>query len=299
MVHSDFTAAFTPGTRFADDDGDVIEVSPRVIGELDVPSGRLCVCDPLTSSFEELAPLAREAPTGTFPVEVAIARMANGDLRVACARVRFDAATQATTWEPALVEGQPPPGEDEVPGYGVDAGMGSFLDAVARASFDEATTDAWLAALERNSVDTWTSHVAGIGKANVVMCSSGWGDGFYASWWGLSAEGHVVELVTDFEVLLGPVRETFELQLPLASGAVKHPLLVKHGVTLKAPLLSKNTLVAGGEGSVRIKLSDETPVQMTPKRAERRYSWQKPAPGVRLLVSVFGGLRPLDVLPSR
>ena len=36
---------------------------------------------------------------------------------------------------------------------------------------------------------------------NVVFCSSGWGDGSYASYWGFDRDGEVVCLVTDFQVL--------------------------------------------------------------------------------------------------
>ena len=39
------------------------------------------------------------------------------------------------------------------------------------------------------------------GQANVAMFSSGWGDGFYASWFGLDEAGRVVALVTDFGVV--------------------------------------------------------------------------------------------------
>jgi Protein of unknown function (DUF4241) len=34
-----------------------------------------------------------------------------------------------------------------------------------------------------------------------VIFSAGWGDGFYASYWGLNAKGEPLKLVTDFNVL--------------------------------------------------------------------------------------------------
>lgn len=297
MVHSPFAAAFTPGTRFAQEQGEPIEVSTRVIGDLRVPSGRILVGDPFTTSFESPGtPLTLEAPTGVFPVEVAVARFDNGDARVACARVRFDPAVHAQRWEVAAFEGQEPPFDDKIPGYGVDAGMACFFDEEARSAVDEATTDAWLAATEKNEVNTWTWHVADIGKANVVMCSSGWGDGFYASWWGFDAAGRIVELVTDFEVLIGATSECFELPLPLPRGRVHHSLLEKHDVTMKAPLFSRTTVIMGGKGSARVELSDGAPVQMTRKGAERHYTWAKPTPGSRLVVSVMVGVKPLDVV---
>jgi hypothetical protein len=231
-------------------------------------------------------------------VEVAIARFENGDLRVACARVRFDPAVPAVKWEMAIFEGQEVPTGDNISGYGVDAGMGCFFDEEALGSVDEATTDGWLAATEKNSVNTWTWHVAEVGQANVVMCSSGWGDGFYGSWWGVDGAGRIVELVTDFEVLIGATSERFELPLPLPRGRMRHPLLEKHEVTMKAPLFSRTTVILGGKGSARVELSDGSPVQMkmTPMGAGRHYTWEPAAPGTRLVISVMVGVKPLDVI---
>ncbi|WP_277949839.1 DUF4241 domain-containing protein [Priestia endophytica] len=36
---------------------------------------------------------------------------------------------------------------------------------------------------------------------NALVFSSGYGDGFYASYWGIDEKGHVVSLVTDFNIL--------------------------------------------------------------------------------------------------
>lgn len=92
MVHSPFTMAFIPGTRFDDARGGKVEMTTRIIGELKVPTGKLHVADPFTTAFDDPGgPLARVAPRGTFPVEAAIARFENGDLRIACVRVRFGA----------------------------------------------------------------------------------------------------------------------------------------------------------------------------------------------------------------
>lgn len=298
MVHSPFAAAFTSGTRFASDEGGIIAIECRTIGELEVPTGRLGASDPFTTSFEEPGvPFAIRAPVGRFPVELAIARYANGDQRVACARVRFDRA-KAVRWQMALIEGQRTPGDGETAGYGVDAGTGSFYDLAARAEVDESTSEAWLAAAERNGVDTWTWHVAALGVANVVMFSSGWGDGFYTSWWGLDDGDRPVELVTDFELLIGPVSEAIELALPLPRGRIHHPLLAQHALTLTAPLLSRTRATLAGSGAARLELSDGSPVKMTRARDERRYHWKASAPGVRLIVRVMVGARPLDVLPA-
>jgi len=298
VIHSPFAAAFTPGTRFGQERGGPVEVSTRLLGELKVPSGRIVVTDPFTTSFEHPdSPLARRAPTGVFPVELAIARYENDDLRVACARVRFGGADgRAAKWEAALFEGQEPPDDDKIPGYGVDSGTGCFFDEQARTRVEEATTEEWLAVTERNMVSTWTWHVADVGNANLIMFSSGWGDGFYGSYWGLDANDRVVELVTDFDVLTGPLTERFELPLPPPRGRVRHPLLDRNGVTLRTGMLSRNTVILSGKGAAWLTLSDGTPTRMTRKRDESHYTWQSAAPDARLVVSVVVGIKPLDVL---
>jgi hypothetical protein len=295
MVHSSFTAAFTPGAHLAGDDGESVEVVPHVIGELKVPSGRISVSDPLTTAFDrQLVALARRAPTGVFPVEVAVARFTNGDLRVACARVRFDRDASPTRWEIARFEDDPP---DDAGAYGVDAGTGSFYDLEARGEIDEATSDAWLAALETHQVETWSWHVADLGAANVAMFSSGWGDGFYASWWGLDGD-RVIELVTDFELLFAPLGERVEVPLPLPRGRrIHHPLLDKHEVTVSASLFSRTAVTLSGRGTARVELSDGSPVTMTRRRGKRRYTWKSNPPDVRLVVRVMVGLEPHDVVP--
>lgn len=296
MVHSPFADAFRPGTRFVQENSGLVEVSTRTLGELAVPSGRIGAADPFVTAFDEpAATFARAAPTGTFPVEVAIARFDNADARVACARVRFS-TTEAVRWEVATFEGQGALADDELPGYGVDAGTGCFFDAEARGDVDEATGARWLAAMEAAGVDTWTWHVADLGGANVVMFSSGWGDGFYTSYWGLDADGRVAELVTDFGVLVEAVSERVELPLPLPRGRVEHPRLASAGVTVRGPLWSRTTAIVGGSGVARVELSGGEPVAMTWEGKERRYTWEKAAPGSRLVVSVMVGERALPTV---
>jgi hypothetical protein len=274
-----------------------IEMTTHVVGELKVPSGRLCVGDPFTTSFESERPLARTVPTGRFPVELAIARFGNGDLRVACARVRFVSSRElAHSWEPAGFEGDRAVSEEEVSGYGVDAGMGCFFDHRAQGSVTDVTRNAWLRAAEANEVESWTWHTTDLGEANVVMFSSGWGDGFYGSFWGFAADGRTVELVTDFELLVGPTSDSFELSLPLPRGRIKHPLLERYDVTLEAPWLSRRTVILGGKGSARVELTDGTPVTMQYKLDERHYTWESASPNARLRVLVMTGVEQFQVV---
>jgi hypothetical protein len=297
VAHSPFSAAFTPGARFAQHAADPIVMQVLRAGELRVPTGWLSVADPFTTDFADpYTPFARQAPTGSFPVELALARFER-DARVACARVRFAPPdVPAVRWEMASFADQPALPADEVACYGVDAGTGCFFDVAARGPVDDETAKAWLAAFDLDGQPTWGSHVADVGPANVVMFSSGWGDGFYTSYWGLDAADRVVELVTDFEVLLEPVSERVAIPLPLPRGKLAHPLLAAHKVTLRAPLLSRTTAILGGPGSARVDLSDDSPVTMQHHGDDRHYTWTQADPGVQLVVSILVGIRPLAPL---
>lgn len=296
MLHSPFAAAFAPGARLAHGSDGVIMMRNHLVGALAVPTGRIVVADPLTTDFDELpTPLGRLAPIGVFPVELAIARFDNNDERVACARVRF-ADGPALRWELAGLD-EPPSLDVESSAYGVDTGMGCFADATARGQVDDTSAAAWLAAIDARRVDTWTWHVVDLGGANVVMFSSGWGDGFYPSYWGLDAADNLVELVTDFEVLLDPVHERIELPLPLPRGRLVHPRLSAHQITLRRPLLSRGAAIVRGDKVHKMELSDGSPVAAKHTLRGTRWTWKPPAPDTRLYLCVVVGMKPCDLLP--
>lgn len=270
-------------------------MSLRAVGELRVPTGCILVGDPGTTDFAAPAsPLALRAPTGVFPVEVALATFDAGDTRVACARVRF-ADRPATKWEAALFEGDVA-GPDAEAAYGVDCGTGCFYDAAACGEVDEATSAAWLAALRRNAVDTWSWHVAKVGHANVVMFSSGWGDGFYGSYWGFDEYGEVVELVTDFDVLVELTSERLELPLPLTRGTQEHPWLAERGISVRRPLFGRTSAIVGGRLDLQVALSDDVPLVMRQQRDGCLCKWKRNTPGLRLVITVTNGVRPLDAV---
>jgi hypothetical protein len=66
--------------------------------------------------------------------------------------------------------------------------------------------------------------------ANVVSFTSGEGDGCYASYFGLSADGSAARLVTDFGLLVRPVQGTLKLPVPAERrAALTHPELAETG----------------------------------------------------------------------
>lgn len=198
-----FSQAFGSGVTVTTPDG-AVALSALEIGKLGVPSGRIVACDPFICDRTEA--FSRRVPTGKFPVQLAIAKLPN-DERVAFARILF-ADRPAVRWEMALRPGQTlkdlKPGY--IHGYGVDTGTGAFMDAATLAPYlaataDEAATMRLVDVLNAAPVGSRAWLLRPYGQANVAMFSSGWGDGFYASYFGLDAAGRVVALVTDFGVV--------------------------------------------------------------------------------------------------
>ncbi|MGL4967217.1 MAG: DUF4241 domain-containing protein [Inquilinus sp.] len=198
-----FSQAFGSGVTVTPPDGPVA-LSGVEIGKLGVPSGRIVACDPFICDGAEA--FSRRVPAGKFPVQLAMAKLPH-DERVAFARILF-ADRPAVRWEMALRPGQTlqdlQPGY--IHGYGVDTGTGAFMDAATRTSYlaataDEAATMRLVDALNNAPSGSRAWLLRPYGHANVAMFSSGWGDGFYASYFGLDSAGRVVALVTDFGVV--------------------------------------------------------------------------------------------------
>jgi hypothetical protein len=192
--------------------GERIPVSLHPIGELELPTGFVVACDPLV--FPESDPFTRALPPGRYPVELAVVRFPSGDERVAFARLLI-ASEPPVAWELALTAGQEIATlrEGEIFGYGVDAGLGCFMDATSVPLLLEAMDllesgsganywdDLLKAEMSPNHRDTWDWVLHRPDRSrpeNVAIFHSGWGDGIYPSFWGLDAEGAPVCLITDF-----------------------------------------------------------------------------------------------------
>ena len=184
------------------------------IGRLIIKSGQICAADPFVG-IGATKPFTQAVPNGTFPVRLAVGFHPAGtvkDNRVAFARVDFSSAP-VVRWSQALIEGQDPatlkPGE--MFGYPVDAGTGSFYDPAANAAAlallarDPNATEAWQKDGQANGPKVIGPYsfvlMQPLGDVNVAMFHSGWGDGFYASYFGYDAQGNVAALVTDLATI--------------------------------------------------------------------------------------------------
>jgi hypothetical protein len=184
---TDLAAVFVDGARFGDK-----QIRIEHVASLHLPSGRVLACDPLVPIDER--PFERAVAAGDYPVDVAVAQLPDQQ-RVAALRVTL-APGAPVRFEPA--------GD-----YGVDAGLGCFMDRDTFPLLDRAMRslpqdgnyyDDVLAAELRDR--DWIEHHPERGRPhNIVVAHSGWGDGIYSSYWGLDADGTAVWLVTDFEVI--------------------------------------------------------------------------------------------------
>lgn len=208
MEHTDFAVAFRDGATISDDEGLLATMRVQPLGDLIAPSGAIVACDPLTAI--EPKPFAQRIAPGRYPILLSVARLANGDERVACAQLRLSNAP-VTRWEMARLERQEQItlGADEFFGYSVDAGVGCFMDAQAATALDaryerdESYDEALIDALEAHRTDTWDYANIALDERsglNVILFSSGWGDGVFASYWGYDASGAPACLVTDFSL---------------------------------------------------------------------------------------------------
>lgn len=232
-VRSDLEHAFmSGGQRFRDDDGATIAVRLESLGELELAG--VAIGDPLATELQVVTP-----PMGTISgrgrVELALARADDGGEQVAAARVVL-AETPVARW--VEVEGGV---------FGVDAGMAAFASAGAIAGLaTEAVAAEVLALLDEHDRGGWTWARVEIEGHAVVVFSSGYGDGLYASYWGLDADGRAVALAIDFGLLIGQVFERFVVPRPHRRGRLDAPALAARGVTLRVPWLAPRWLEIHG-----------------------------------------------------
>jgi len=214
----DLARAFKQGVRSRDEHATytvkLVDLAPVVL-----PTGKIFAADPF--AFHRIEPFERTVKKGTYAITASVAKIVplkkgRPQERVAAVMLRI-ARGEPAAWVNATRKGQKlgklEPGFHY--GYGVDAGTGCFCDvtaATALAQLDELehandNWDGWLMAklskamLEsKQAWGTGTAITVVATKANVVAFSSGWGDGFYGSYWGLSKKGEPLCLVTDFGV---------------------------------------------------------------------------------------------------
>ena len=164
------------------------------IGDLDVPSGQLRVCDAGTL-FE---PVAVTVPSGRHPVRVL--RNRGGDILAAAVRV---GPGEPSRWS-------------EEGAYGVDAGLAGFFDG---ALLEKVDAHAFETSIYDDLIALHLDPAEDAGQAGAMVpfdgggfatCRSGHGDGIYAVYVGTDPRGAAAVVVTEF---IGPDDEDLEEEL--------------------------------------------------------------------------------------
>jgi hypothetical protein len=184
-------------------DGKTVSFDVFLLGQLSLPSGQIVAADGFI--MDRIKPFTRSVKPGSYPMTVAVARLGN-DQRIAFAQIRFSDRSVAR-WEMALTPGQDPAKlkAGEIYCFGVDSGTGSFADPGAQEIlsgrdsddvFDQATAE-----MKKVYEPTRDWVLIDMPKGSAALFSSGWGDGRYASYFGLDEADNPVALMTDFGVV--------------------------------------------------------------------------------------------------
>ncbi|OUS28660.1 hypothetical protein A9Q99_11655 [Gammaproteobacteria bacterium 45_16_T64] len=199
-----YDSAFEEGCSITRDEGR-FDMRVKSAGDIIISSGELIGADPFILVGD--APFVQTVPVGTFPVRLAVAKI-DDDERVALARIDF-ATDTVVQWEMALLPEQDPDAleEDEIYGFTTDAGAACFMDKDSSAALKNEIRDGsdffeeLMEEMDENFESTWAWANMELETGNIVSFMSGYGNGYYATYFGKNAAGDVVAVVTDFDVL--------------------------------------------------------------------------------------------------
>lgn len=199
-----------------------LEVSHLNIGNLNVPTGKIIVCDPLVSS--NWIPLSKNINPGSYPIKIYIAKTENAGNRFALAQLQIS-DKKASKWVLAIQENESINElieDDSFFGFSVDSGLASFFDYQTGLEYDKFENqfyknnpgkniyDDFLdAEFQKNKlnkddvteVGSWINYKFPNTELNIPMFESGFGDGVYPAYWGIDEDGEITSLIIDFLVI--------------------------------------------------------------------------------------------------
>lgn len=206
--------AFEPGVSVTQSDGTRISMQTRAIADLTVTSYRIVACDPFECTLA--LPFAYRVAPGRYPVRLALADFESaGDQRVAAAMLCLSDA-EPTRWEPAKLEGDGKvegdgDGEEATGTIDVDSGLAALMDYEAvpfltakledDADYLESAIEDQRGPLYTDGPEWFNITLDPSTDLNIVIFSSGWGDGIYSGYWGIDDEGNLACLVIDLGIL--------------------------------------------------------------------------------------------------
>ena len=197
--------AFVDKYSCSDEEGNNYEYYKQSIGSIKIVDRQIIACDPFLYNKDK--PFVIKFPSGYFPVELAIAKI-NIDERVGLARIKFSEESPVK-WTFALTEDQDESDldDDEILGYGVDSGTGCFMDSSGAKKFSSYLSlkpnnfENIIKELALTYKDTRSWLLWKRDEQTVVMFSTGWGDGCYATYIGYDSKMSICRLVTDFGLI--------------------------------------------------------------------------------------------------
>ena len=191
------------------------------VGTVDCPTGKIIVSDPLAylPAYKFCPILENQIPIGSYPVDVSICKGQEIGIRMCTVRMRIKDSNVLVykianpTRESAAFEGK----NEVYSGFPVDAGMvsicdaqvgkeyKSFLDEWYRSNPDGNHYDDYFEKYFKESENKYPQYQRSGGDFiewenpktlnKLVMVASGFGDGYYQSYWGYDANNEICELI--------------------------------------------------------------------------------------------------------
>lgn len=197
--------AFTDNYSYVDEEKLIYNFHRIDVGKINIAKGQIIACDPFL--FNDNKPFDTLFPIGHFPIELAVADI-NDDERVGFSRIKFSDKLPVR-WAIAVTVDQDTTklSDDEIFGYGVDSGTGCFMDTSGAEKYSdylkqkEDNYNIVIDKMEANYKHTRSWLLWDREGFNVAMFSSGWGDGFYATYIGYDNENSICRLATDFGLI--------------------------------------------------------------------------------------------------
>lgn len=190
--------AFTDGSILTSGSTQVV-IRVCDLGKISLPTGKIVSCDPI--DLYDMAPFEQKVSVGQYPIFLSIGKAISGRTqRVAMAMLQLS-EEKPVQWVLANRLG------DNPEGYGVDVALGGFMDLSAaellysKQEAEEGFHNAIFEAVEDVDTEGAIVEIDETSALNIAIFSTGFGDGFYKSYWGYAQSGEIVCLVTDFAIL--------------------------------------------------------------------------------------------------
>lgn len=197
-----------------------VAVDVLALGDLHLPTGRIVACDPMTE-LEDAKPYMQTVPPGVYPVQACVIPSEEHGDRYACVHVRISDA-KPLRYECGMTGTEKidePIEPGDFYGFGVDAGVGCVTDARTRDEavaytaklVDAGDLEEWETPFEEALAENakahpkyqteygdWVNWTVPGTDDDVIVTTSGWGDGYYATYFAYAEDGTVCGLYVPY-----------------------------------------------------------------------------------------------------